>query len=176
METSFLQLVSDSSSAQMKAYNALKAQAKKSHSLRLAALAATIRTMGHGHFDKVIKKIDEMIQTLKDEEADDIKQQDWCKEEYHSNSEEKKNLKWLIKNNDAMITKLENKIQGLVEEITQTVNEIETTKAQIKQMEEERVSEHKEFQQAKSDDEAAIALLEKTKAVLSSFYEKNKIE
>merc|ERR1719146_137369 len=117
METSFLQLVSDSSSAQMKAYNALKAQAKKTHSLRLAALAATIRTMGHGHFDEVIKQIDEMIQTLKDEEADDIKQRDWCKDEYHINSEEKNDLKWKIKNNDAMIVKLTQIIESLIEEI-----------------------------------------------------------
>merc|ERR1719443_565546 len=99
METSFLQVLSDSSedAAATKAYNVLKTQAKKSHSLRLAALAATIRTNGHGHFDKVIKKIDEMIQTLKDEEQEDIKQRDWCKDEYQENSEEKNDLKWKIK-------------------------------------------------------------------------------
>merc|ERR1719375_1731648 len=43
-------------------------------------------------------------------------------------------------------------------------------------MEEERIEEHKEFQQAKSDDEGAIALLEKTVEVLSAYYKKNKIE
>merc|ERR1719421_2854467 len=95
METSFLQIASDFSmgDAATKAYNVLKTQAKKSHSLRLAALAATIRTNGHGHFDKVIKKIDEMIQTLKDEEQEDIKQRDWCKDEYHLNSEEQEDIK-----------------------------------------------------------------------------------
>merc|ERR1719146_298244 len=176
METSFLQLVSDSSSAQMKAYNVLKTQAKKSHSLRLAALAATIRTNGHGHFDKVIKKIDEMIQTLKDEEQEDIKQRDWCKDEYHLNSEEKNDLKWKIKNNDAMIVKLTQIIESLIEEIEATVKEIEATKAQIKQMEEERTAEHEEFKVAKSDDEAAIALLTKAKEVLSSYYKKNEVD
>merc|ERR1719375_1620710 len=43
-------------------------------------------------------------------------------------------------------------------------------------MEEERIEEHKEFQQAKSDDEGAIALLEKTVEVLSEYYKNNKIE
>merc|ERR1719146_50360 len=176
METSFLQLVSDSSSAQMKAYNVLKTQAKKSHSLRLAALAATIRTNGHGHFDKVIKKIDEMIQTLKDEEQEDIKQRDWCKDEYHLNSEEKNDLKWKIKNNDARIVKLTQIIESLIEEIEATVKEIEATKAQIKQMEEERTAEHEEFQVAKSDDEAAIELLEKAKELLSSYYKKHEVD
>jgi len=177
-ETSFMQLASESSvgDAAMKAYDALKTQARKSHSLRLAALAATVRTMGHGHFDAVIKQIDEMIQTLKDEEADDIKQRDWCKEEYHLNSEEKIDLKWKIKNNDAMIVKLTEIIDKLIEEIDITVKEIEATKANIKQMEEERKAEHEEFQVAKSDDEAAIALLEKARDVLSSYYKKNEVD
>merc|ERR1719379_2400553 len=126
----------------MKAYNVLKDQAKKSHSMRLAALAATVRTMGHGHFDKVIKKIDEIIQTLKDEEAEDIKQRDWCKDEYQKNSEEKKDLKWKITNNEAMITKLTNIIKELEAEIKQTVEEIEATKAQIASMEDTRKEEH----------------------------------
>merc|ERR1719473_363300 len=116
------------SGASMKAYEALKASAKKSHSLRLAALAATVRTMGVGHFDKVIEEIDKMIEELKAEEKEDIKQRDWCKTEYQENSEEKAELKWLIKNNEAKIVKLEKIIAGLVEDISHTVEEIEATK------------------------------------------------
>jgi len=178
METSFMQLDSDSllTDATMKAYNVLKAQAKKSHSLRLAALAATVRTMGHGHFDKVIKKIDEMIQTLKDEEAEDIKQRDWCKDEYQDNSEEKAELKWKIKNNEAMIMKLTKTIEGLIAEIESTEKEITATEEQIKQMEDERTTEHEDFQNTKKDDEQAIELLEKAKEVLSSYYKKNDVD
>jgi len=117
-----------------------------------------------------------MIQTLKDEEQEDIKQRDWCKDEYHLNSEEKNDLKWKIKNNDAMIVKLTQIIESLIEEIEATVKEIEATKAQIKQMEEERTAEHEEFQVAKSDDEAAIDLLEKAKEVLSSYYKKHEVD
>merc|ERR1719379_907870 len=156
----------------MKAYNVLKDQAKKSHSMRLAALAATVRTMGHGHFDKVIKKIDEIIQTLKNEEKEDIKQRDWCKDEYQENSEEKAELKWLIKNNEAMIVKLTKIIESLIEEIDKTVEEIKATEEQIKQMEEQRKSEHEEFKVTKKDDEDAIALLQKAVEVLGEYYEK----
>merc|ERR1719321_634164 len=134
----FLQLSSDDSLATQaadKAYNALKAQARKTHSIRLAALAAEVRTLGHGHFDVVIKEIDKMIEELKDEEKDDIKQRDWCKDEYQTNSEEKSHLKWLIKNNDAMIVKLDDQIYSLVEDITKTVEEIQTTEDQVKQTE-----------------------------------------
>merc|ERR1719161_1022998 len=130
METSLLQLTSvngesSQTRAANKAYDALKGGARRSHSLRLAALAATLRSMGAGHFDKVIEEIDKMMEELKTEEAEDIKQRDWCKDEYQKNSEEKKHLKWLIKNNDAMITKLENIIEKLIADITATVEEIE---------------------------------------------------
>jgi chromosome segregation ATPase len=178
METMFMQLnhVSSAQDSANKAYDALKKGARRAHSLRLAALAAAVRTMGVGHFDKVIEKIDEMIEELKKEEKEDAKQRDWCKDEYHENAEEKAELKWLIKNNEAMITKLEEQIAKLVEEIDATVNEIEATKEQIKKMEEEREEEHDEFKVAKKDDEAAIELLEKTVEVLGKYYKKNKIE
>merc|ERR1719159_912962 len=145
--------VSSSSLAANKAYTTLRGQARKAHSLRLASLAATVRSMTGGHFDAVIKEIDKMIQELKDEEAKDIKDRDWCKAEYHKNSEEHSDVSWKIKNNDAAITKLEDTITGLVEEIEATVKEIEDTKGQIASMETERIAEHKEFQQSKSDDE-----------------------
>merc|ERR1719161_2014338 len=129
METSFMQLDIDSSleRAKMKAYDVLKAQAQKHHSLRLAALAATVRTMGVGHFDKVIEEIDKMIAELKEEEKADIKQRDWCKDEYQEVSEEKAELDWLIKNNEAMIVKLTAIIESLIEEIAETVKSIEET-------------------------------------------------
>jgi len=178
METSFMQLDIDSSleRAKMKAYDVLKAQAQKHHSLRLAALAATVRTMGVGHFDKVIEEIDKMIAELKAEEADDIKQRDWCKDEYQEISEEKAELDWLIKNNEAMIVKLTAIIESLIEEIDATVKEIDDTKKAIEQMEDERKAEHEEFQIAKKDDEDAIALLTKTVEVLGAYYKKEKIE
>jgi len=178
METSFMQLNMDSSmkGASLKAYEALKASAKKSHSLRLASLAATVRTMGVGHFDKVIEEIDKMIEELKAEEKEDIKQRDWCKDEYQENSEEKAEVKWLIKNNEAMIVKLTGVIEKLVEEIEETVKTIDETKKQIEEMEIARKAEHDEFKIAKKDDEDAIALLEKAKKVLGEYYEKEGID
>merc|ERR1719359_1485687 len=128
MET-FLQLdtTSESNAPAMKAYGVLKEQAKKSGSLRLAALAATVRSGAVGHFDAVIKEIDKLIQVLKDEEKEDIKQRDWCKKQYFENSEEKAELKWLIKNNHAHILKLEELIAKLTETLEDTEKEIRLT-------------------------------------------------
>lgn len=110
-----------------------------------------------------------MIQDLKDEEAKDIKDRDWCKDEYHENSEEKAETKWLIEKNNAQISKLENTIMSLDGDIIKTVEDIETTKGQIKQMEDERKDEHSDFQAAKKDDEMAIAILTKALQALSKF-------
>merc|ERR1719482_2394158 len=107
MEPTFLQLSSASSDAGTKAYRALKAMATKTHSLRLAALAATVRTAAVGHFDKVIKAIDEMIKVLKEEEAADIKKRDQCKDEYTKIASVMADLEWQIEKNLAKIHKLE---------------------------------------------------------------------
>merc|ERR1719160_637938 len=174
----FLQLdgALDESAPQMKAYSVLKEQARKAHSLRLAALAATVRTGAVGHFDAVIKEIDKMIQVLKEEEQDDIKQRDWGKKNYFENSEEKAELKWLIKNNEAMITKLDDLIAKLTETLEDTEKEIEATKEQMAKMTEERTDENDAFKSAKKDDEDAIALLEQAIEALSAYYKKNKID
>lgn len=177
-ETMLLQVSKELSSRApaMKAYNALKVQAQKAKSLRLAALAATVRTVGVGHFDKVIKEIDKLIQTLKDEEKEDINQRDWCKDEYQQNELKQAKLKWKIESNEAMITKLEKRIEKLTEAITQTVEEIEATKKEIKEMEDVRKEENADFVQAKKDDEACIKLLHEAIDVLSEYYKNNKIE
>jgi hypothetical protein len=64
---SFLQ----TTSPRIRAYNSLRSVARKSHSLRLAALAATVK-MGNSRMKEIIKSIDVMIQTLDDEEKKDF--------------------------------------------------------------------------------------------------------
>jgi DNA repair exonuclease SbcCD ATPase subunit len=178
METSFLQLGSsdDESAPASKAYAVLKDQAKASHSIRLAALAARVRTTKAGHFDQVIEEIDKVIAALKEEEKEDIKQRDFCKDEYHKNDEEQADLTWKIKVNEEMIAKLEEKIAKLTENIEDTAKEIKETEIQIKDMEDERISEHDAFQEAKSDDEAAVKLLGQAIEALSKFYKKEGVD
>merc|ERR1719499_3001243 len=74
----FLQLDSDSSTTApvMKAYALLKSKAAGAHSLRLAQIAVHVQNAKVGHFDQVIKAIDEMIAALKEEDLADIKKRD----------------------------------------------------------------------------------------------------
>merc|ERR1719327_2388624 len=106
---SFLQIASvvDAQAPNARAYNALKVQVKKSHSVRLAALAVRIRTAKFGHFEDVIKSIDEMLKTLQEEGAADLEKKEQCLDEYQQIERTVKDLEWKIKNNEAKITKLE---------------------------------------------------------------------
>jgi len=177
LEPTFLQVggAGSQASAVTKAYRALRAQSAKTHSLRLAALAATVRAADVGHFDKVIKMIDEMIGVLKEEEAADIKKRDQCKEEYTKIASVIADLEWQIEKNLAKIAKLESLIKAREDDKEEALAAIAQTKEEIAEMEDQRKEENEAFLQAKSDDEGAIALLEAAKEALAAYYNKHKI-
>merc|ERR1719161_3360325 len=159
-----------------RAYNAIKAQVRQTRSLRLAALAVKVRTAKAGHFDEVITAIDNMIKTLQDEGAADIAKRDQCKDEYQKITKTVNKLDWKIKNNDATIAKLDKLIELRTAEKADTIERIGETKKYMSDLEDERKAEHEAFQQAKKDDEGAIDLLEKAKAAMAAFYEKQGVK
>jgi peptidoglycan hydrolase CwlO-like protein len=170
-------LLQDSASAPAaRAYNAVKAQVKKSHSIRLAALAVQIRTTKAGHFDEVIKAIDEMIKTLQEEGADDLAKKTQCLDEYQEITKTVKDLDWKIKNNEAKIAKLEKLIELRTKEREETIEKIKETKKYMKDITDERKEENEAYLQAKKDDEDAKALLEKAKEEFTKFYKENGIK
>merc|ERR1719409_1453329 len=166
---SFLQIAStpallqgSASAPAARAYNALKAQVKQSHSIRLAALAVEIRTTKVGHFDDVIKSIDEMIKTLEEEGAADLAKKTQCLDEYQKITSTVKDLDWKIKNNEAKIAKLENLIEIRTQERADTVQKIKETKQYIKDITDERKEENDAYLQAKK--------------VFADYYKKNGIK
>jgi len=172
-ETGFLQIDSESQ-PQVKAYKALKEHATKAKSLRLAAIAATLRT--GGHFDAVIAEIDKMMATLKEEEKGDIEQRDWCKEETFKNEQEASRYEYKIERTDAKIMKLTSKLEELEGTLQATIASILSTKDDIKAMEDARKEQHAAFESAKSDDEGAVKLLAAAIESMSAFYKNNKID
>jgi len=180
---SFLQVASspsllqDSSRAPAaRAYNAVRAQAKKSHSVRLAALAVEIRTAKFGHFEGVMKAIDEMLKTLAEEGAADLDKKEQCLDEYQNIAKSVSKLDWQIKNNVAKVAKLDSLIELRTKEKEETIEKIAETNKYIKELVAERKEENEAYLQAKKDDEDAVELLEKAKAVMAKFYEKNDVK
>merc|ERR1719443_923220 len=168
----FLQVVSESQ-PQVKAYKALKEHATKAKSLRLAAIAATLRT--GGHFDAVVEEIDKMMAVMKREEKDDQEERDWCKEETFKNEQEAARYEYKIERTDAKIMKLQSKLAELEATLLHTIDEIQNTKVDIQNMEDTRKEEHAAFESAKSDDEGAAKLLGAAIEAMTAFYKNNKI-
>jgi len=169
-------LLQDSASATNRAYQALRAQVRKTHSMRLAALAVSVRTAKFGHFEKVIGAIDGVIQDLKDEEAADIAKKDECKDNYQEIAKTVQDLDWKIKNNKAKIAKLESLIEKAEDDKAATIEKMQETKDYMKKISDERKDAHDAYQSAKSDDKAAIKLLEAARDALAKYYKEEGID
>jgi len=159
-----------------KAYETLKEHASKAHSLRLARIAAKVGQAQAGHFDEVLGAIDDVIKVLDDEQKDDEKKRDQCKDEYQQTSRELGDLTWKIEVNNAKIEKLEAVIEKKNVERDETIVAIEDVTQEISDMKEQRASEKEAYEQAKKEDESAIDLLGQAKDALTAFYEEQGIE
>eukprot|EP00747_Dinoflagellata_sp_TGD_P142971 gnl/TRDRNA2_/TRDRNA2_176316_c1_seq2.p1 gnl/TRDRNA2_/TRDRNA2_176316_c1~~gnl/TRDRNA2_/TRDRNA2_176316_c1_seq2.p1 ORF type:complete len:674 (+),score=171.92 gnl/TRDRNA2_/TRDRNA2_176316_c1_seq2:51-2024(+) len=149
------------------AYDALKSQATKAHSIRLAQLAATVHD---GHFPEVMKAIDEIILLLKEEEASDIHKKDWCKEEYHDIASKSNALNFEIQKSEVRIEQLNKMIEQFRQEKDETISEIKKTSTEIKEMMVERAQENRAFLHEKEMDIQSIKILDSAKVALGQYY------
>jgi len=161
--------------ASVKAYNVIKVQVRKSHSLRLAALAVEVRTVKFGHFDKVIASLDKMVQVLLAEGDADQKKKDQCLSQYATLAKKMGKLDWKVDRNEAKVGQLEKLIEIRTQEKDDAITRIKATQAEIKQMAASRKEERESFMQEKKDDKSAIKVLQSAKVVLAKYYKKNKI-
>merc|ERR1719456_716841 len=157
------------SSPRVKAYKVLKKLVQGSKNLRLVRLAATVRTATQGHFDDVIASIDTMLQTLKDEEAEDIKQRDWCIEERDTYRNDRDDKAYDIAQLEAKIEKAELKKKKLEQHKEQTEDAKEQLLDDMPQALADRQAESQNFHNAKDDDVKAIELLGDAIAALSKY-------
>jgi len=169
VDVDFIQVRAESDPREQ-AYHAVK---KAGKSIRLASLAVAIRTTTTGHFDSVIANIDTTIQTLKDEAAQDVTQRDWCIEDTKNNQNTRDDLQYQIDQLAAKIARAENKKASLNKDVTRTTEEKSLNIDNLAQALQDRTDENAAFEQAKSDDVAAIALMEDAIAALSTFSKNN---
>merc|ERR1719240_153772 len=161
------------SSPREKDFNTLKKGASKAKSLRLLSIAATIKA--GGHFDAVTGEIDKMMGVIQEEEKADIRKKDWCKEEIHKNEQEAARYEYKVEKKDALIGRLRVKLEELEGTLISTIEEIQQTKKDIKEMEDTRKEEHATYQEKKTDDEGAVQLLSAAIDSMSAFYKNNKV-
>jgi len=177
---SFLQIHSHSgestADAAVHAYASLKDQVMKTHSLRLAALAARVKLMKAGHFEAVIQEIDVLMQTLKDEGNADIEKRDQCKDEYQSIASTIANVTWLIEKNDAKIKKLTGLIELREQQLLDTNIKINETKQYKIDITATRTAENAQFKSDKSADQDNIDALMSARDYLTSYFRNHSID
>merc|ERR1719238_1961262 len=157
---------------QEKVFYILKKTATAAKSLRLASIAAQVRSSGH--FDIVIEEVNKMIATLEQEQKDDFEHKDWCKEETFKNEQEASRYEYKIEKLDGKIAKFSAHVDALETSRLETIQLIQGVRDDIDKMEDERKEAHQVYQGKKADDEGAVALLTAAIESLSAFYKNNK--
>merc|ERR1719410_46011 len=121
-------------------------------------------------FDKVIKMIDDMIATLKIEQADDDAKKEYCAKELDAADDKKKGLERAF--SDLTIV-----IENSKEEIAKLAEEIDVLKVAIKELDknvleatEQRKEENENFKDLMASDTAAKELMKFAKNRLNKFY------
>merc|ERR1719248_281890 len=168
----FVQVSSKSKKQQATRDSAAKVlfQAAKSlHSPRLSALASRVRLDA---FTKVKAAIDEMIEALLKEKADEIKHKDFCTDALNTNEREQELKQRDIDELEAQIADLTATIDELTKSIATLQSEIAEMQTQLKRAGEDREKENADFQATIADQRETQKLLTQALNVLKAVYAK----
>merc|ERR1719482_1269530 len=174
--TTFLQTQLSARSPRRAVYNALKKAATKTRSVRLAELASRVYTTEAGHFDVVMKAIDDMIAMLHKEQEDDFHHRDWCENENGASDHKIENLEADMDQLSNKIERLTNKKNSLIDSINKTDMSIDEIEQSIATALSDRNESHVAFLQAMKDDSDAMELLGQAIEVLAAMYPKELIQ
>jgi chromosome segregation ATPase len=122
-------------------------------------------------FTKVKAMIDKMITTLKVQNADEVKKNDWCKAELQENEMTTMKTKDLKADLEAKIGELEATIKTLAEEIEKAHLDISTAQTELQRASENRKKENLDFQKVVADQTVTAEILAKALDKLATFYD-----
>jgi len=167
---SFVQLASTSrrSSARALAAAKLRAAARAAQAPELSMLATSVELDG---FEKVKKAIDNMISMLKVQQADEVKKNDWCKDEFHENDMATAKADDRKADLSAQIEKLKLGIKALDDAIAELHRLIGKSQLELQRSSADRQQENKEFQQTIADQTVTIEVLKKALDRLATHYD-----
>jgi len=123
-------------------------------------------------FDKVIKMVDEMVATLKQEQVDDDNKKEYCNVQLDSMDDKKKGLERSVSDSEAAIADAEEGISTAKDEIKTLEAGIKALDKSVQEASEQRQSEHAEYTELMASNNAAKELLGFAKNRLNKFYNK----
>merc|ERR1719160_1861154 len=140
---------------------------------RLQALAMTVLLQQKGHFDKVIEAIDKMVETLRAEEAEDLKNKEECEKERMEKTKEARKMSLQIDDATEEIARHRGLIEELKAQIEEKEAEIKKLKEDLAAATKQREDEKLAYEASSADDHAAAELIKQAMDVLKGFYEDN---
>merc|ERR1719321_294675 len=157
------------SSVQTKAVDVLNKASKDLQAPRLSTLAMKLKLDA---FSKVKENIDGMVEKLKVESQDEVKDRDFCIGELNTNDRQAAAKADAKGDLEAKIGQLDSDIADLAASIKALSDEVTSSQVSMMQASKNREAENKEFQMTIEDQRATQAILEKAVARLSAFYDK----
>jgi len=122
-------------------------------------------------FTKVKAMIDKMITTLKTQQADEVKKNDWCKAELQENEMTTMKTTDLKADLEAKAGQLEATIKTLSEEIEKAHLDISQLQLELQRASENRKKENLDFQKVVADQTVTAEILAKALDKLATFYD-----
>merc|ERR1719265_1322735 len=156
-----------------KVVHKLRNMAAKHSDPRLSALAVSVHLNSKGHFDAVIAEVMKMVSDLHEEADEDLKTKETCEADRMSNTKTAKKSAQAMDDETALINRKKADIEAMQKEIAGIVAHVKELRLQLEEAQIQRTKENREYQAAKADDEAAAALIAKSKDVLQKFYQDN---
>jgi len=144
-----------------------KSDAPHQHQIDFVMLALRGKTKG---FEKVIKMIDGMIATMKQEQLDDDHEKEYCLKQFDFAEDKKKGLETDVENLATAIADAEEGIAKLAEEIEALSDGIKALDKSVESATEQRMEEHEEYTELMASDGTAKDLLNFAKNRLNKFY------
>jgi len=150
---------------------ALRSAASKTNDKRLLQLANLAQSTGS--IAEVITAIDDMIATLKEEETTELSTKEKCESDRAADVREASVTSRTIDELTDTKDRLDGEVKELETEIEGKHKEIETIEDDIKKADTTREAEAAAYAAEKSDDDAALGLVEQAHTVLQKFYSDN---
>merc|ERR1719353_62555 len=161
----------------LRATRALAAVASKDakHAQQIALIQFALKAKAVD-FSKILAQIDGMVKVLAEEQATDDETKTFCSEEITKNDELQKDTEDAIAQSTAAIEEMTEESAALASEIAGLQTEIKALDKAVAEATEQRKTEHSEFLQFQTENNAAVQLIEKAKNALNKFYRPNLYE
>merc|ERR1719198_1292739 len=167
---SLIQMSADKVATQQRALIMLREASRGSaHRPQLDFITLAIQGKKIG-FEKVVKMIDDMVATLKQEQLDDDHKKEYCAKQFDFAEDKKKGLQKTVADLEISIEDATDGIATLKDEIKALEKGIKKLDKSVQEATEQRKAEHEDYTELMASDGAAKELLEFAKNRLNKFY------